>query len=426
MLVCVGLSHKQVPIGVRERLAVPKAELAARLLRIRALPGVREAMLLSTCNRLEIFAEVEALSTADELIRDLGDIAAPHARVSAGEEALLHLLRVAASLDSMVVGEAQIQGQLKDAAAAAQAQGVLGPHLSRAIARAMSAAKRVRTETAIARGAVSVSSVAVQMARKLLGDLAGKSVMVLGAGEMAQLAARDLKAESCEILVANRNPQRADELARQVGGIAMSLSDLPALLERVDLGICSAGTQEPLVTRELVQHASRARRFRPLFLVDLALPRNVEPSVNDLENVYVYDLDDLERAAAQNRELRESEVGRAEEIVREELRAHLAATLERKAIPVLGQLRKHADAIARVEVERTLEALQLSEPDQKCVRALAQAIVNKLLHGPTARLRAEGGGPLSEAAAVLFELEVPRLHSVPLLLAAPEALRSHG
>ena len=413
MLVCVGLSHKQVPIAVRERLAVPKEELPARLTRIRALPGVREAMLLSTCNRLEIFAEVEALAAADELIRDLGDLAAPHARVTAGDDALLHILRVASSLDSMVVGEAQIQGQLKDAASAAHAQGALGPNLSRAIARAMSAAKRVRTETAIARGAVSVSSVAVQMAKKLLGDLAGKSVMLLGAGEMAKLAARDLKAENCEILVANRNPQHAEQLARDVGGIAMSLTDLPALLERVDVAVCSVGAQEPVVTCDLVRHALRARRFRPLFLIDLAVPRNVEPAVNELENVYVYDMDDLERVAAQNRGLRENEVGRAEEIVREEVQAHLAATLERKAIPVLGQLRKYAEAIARVEADRTLEALDLSEPNQKCVRAMAQAIVNKLLHGPTARLRAEGGGPLSEAVAVLFELEEPRLHAVP-------------
>ena len=413
MLLCAGLSHKQVPIAVRERLAVSKDELPARLARIRALQGVREVMLLSTCNRLEIFAEAETLGTADDLVRELGDLAAPYARISAGDEALLHLFRVAASLDSMVVGEAQIQGQLKEAAAAAQSQGTLGPQLSKALARAMSAAKRVHTETGIARGAVSVSSVAVQMARKLLGDLAGKTVLLLGAGEMAQLAARELKAEACEIVVANRSPEHAVQLALEVGGVPMSLADLPALLERVDVALCSTGAQEPVVTRELMQRALHARRFRPLFFIDLALPRNVETRVNELENVYVYDLDDLERVAKQNRGLREGEVQPAEAIVLEELQAHVASMRERMSVPVLAQLRAHGDAIARAEMERTLAELVLSDKQKKSVCAMAQAIVNKLLHGPTARLRAEGGGPLSEAAALLFALEEPRLHIAP-------------
>lgn len=406
MLICVGLSHKQVPIAVREQLAVPADQLIERLQRVRALPGVREALLLSTCNRLEIFAEADARTAADDLVRELGALASPHALVRSEEEALLHLLRVAASLDSMVVGEAQILGQLKDAAAAAQACGAAGPLLAKAIARALSAAKRVRTETGIARGAVSLSSVAVVLARKVLGELDGKSVLLLGAGEMAQLAARELRAAGAkELLVANRSPQRAEELAREVGGVPVSLEELPTLLERVDVALCSTGAQKFVVTRELMQRALHARRFRPLFLIDLSLPRNVEPSVNGLENTYVYDLDDLERVAAQNRDLRESELGRAEEIVREELRAHLAAVHERAAVPVLARLRLHAESIAQTELERTLAPLGLTEKQEKSVRAMAQAIVNKLLHAPTAKLRSEAGGPLSEAAAELFALQ---------------------
>ena len=412
MLVCVGLSHKQVPIAVRERLAIPKAALPQRLAALKALPGVREVMILSTCNRLEIFAEADSRAVADDLVRALGDGAAAHALITSGDEALLHLLRVSASLDSMVVGEAQIQGQVKDAATAAHAEGTFGPNLSRAVARAMSAAKRVRSETAIARGAVSVASVGVQMAQKLLGDLAGKSVLLIGAGEMARLAGREMKAERCELLVANRNPQHAAELAKELGGVPASLADLPALLERADVAICSAGAHEPIVTRALVQGALHARRFRPLFVIDLALPRNVEVSVNGLESVYLYDLDDLERVAAQNRGLREQELGRAEEIVREELQAHLSAQRERRNVPVLARLRMHAESIARAEVQRTAGALQLDEAQEKALRAMAQAIVNKLLHGPTARLRADAGGPLSEAAAQLFALEESLLHAV--------------
>ena len=408
--ICVGLSHKQAPIAVRELLAVPAEALPARVRKLRALPGVREALLISTCNRLEIFAIADGRNAGEDLLSELGPVAAPHAVCRFDEEAARHLFRVAASLDSMVVGEAQILGQVKEAAVQAQEAGTLGPELQRALARATSAAKRVRTETEIARGAVSVSSIAVQLAHKLLGDLEGRSVLLLGAGEMAQLAARELKSQGAsELLVANRSPARAEELAREISGVPVSLAELPALLERADVAICSTGATQFVVTRELMQRALKARRYRPIFLVDLGLPRNVEPSANELEGVYVYDLDDLERAAAQNRDLRQAHVGKAEAIVEEELRAFFAQSHERRAVPVLARLRAHAEAVATAEVERTLAALQgLDERDQKRVRAMALAIVNKLMHQPTSRLRAEAGqGPLGEAAAALFGLDEP-------------------
>ena len=195
-----------------------------------------------------------------------------------------------------------------------------GAYFARLMAKAQSAAKRVRTETQIARGAVSVASVAVQLARKVLGNLAGRTVLLVGAGEMAQLAARELHQSSAsELLVANRSSARAEEIAREVAGVAVNLAELPALLERADVVLCSTGAREPVVTHEMMVRALKARRYRPAFLIDLALPRNVEPSVNELENVYVYDMDDLERAAAQSRDLRESHVGEAEKIVEEEL-----------------------------------------------------------------------------------------------------------
>ena len=407
--ICVGVSHKQAPIAVRERLAVPADKLAARLQQLRAVPGVREALLVSTCNRLEIFAAADSREIAEDIVESLDPAAAPLAACRFDEDALHHLFRVAASLDSMVVGEAQILGQVKEAAAAAQEAGVMGPELNKAVARASTAAKRVRTETEIARGAVSISSVAAELAQKLLGELAGRSVLLLGAGEMAQLAARELK--SCgakDLLVANRNTQRAEELAREVGGVPVSLGELPSLLERADVVICSTGADHHIVSRELVGKSIKARRYRPLFLVDISLPRNVEPAVNELENVYLYDLDDLERVAAQNRELRAAHVTRAEEIVLEELKGFMAKVAERKSVPVLGLLRQQAEAIARAEAEKTLGgALNgLDEKQQRSVRAMASAIVNKLLHEPTARLRAEAGrGPLAEAAMALFALE---------------------
>ena len=407
-LICVGLSHKEAPIAVRERVAVRLEQVGERLQEIKTATGVQEAILVSTCNRLEIFAVAGSRGAGDDLRRMLGAVAEPHVVCRFDEEALLHLFRVAASLDSMVVGEAQILGQVKEAAALAREAGTLGPELSRALARATSAAKRVRTETEIARGAVSVSTIAVQLAQKLLGSLEGRSILLLGAGEMAQLAARELKSGGAhELLVANRTPQAAEELAREVGGVPVSLAELQSLLERADVAICSTSSAQALVTREMMARAVKARRYRPIFLVDLTLPRNVEPSANELENVYVYDLDDLERVAAENRELREGQVARAEEIVSQELKAFLLQLRERTAVPVLARLRAHAESLARAEAEKTLAALQgLDERQQKTVRAMAQAIVNKLLHAPTSKLRAEAGeGPLGDAAAALFGLQ---------------------
>jgi len=407
-LICVGVSHKQAPIAVREQIAVQTDQVGERLRQLKALPGLQEALLVSTCNRIEIFAVAASRASGEDLLETLGPVAAPHAVCRFDEDALRHLFRVAASLDSMVVGEAQILGQVKEAAALAQEAGALGPELSKSLARATTAAKRVRTETEIARGAVSVSSIAVQLAHKLLGNLEGRSILLLGAGEMAQLAARELRSAGArELLVANRSSRNAEELAREAGGVPVSLAELPALLERADVAICSTGASQAVVTRDMMAKALKSRRYRPIFLVDLTVPRNVEPSANELENVYVYDLDDLERLAAQNRDLRAAQVEKAEEIVEQELSAFLAASRERTAVPVLARLRAHAERLARTEAEKTLAALHgLDEKQQKTVRAMANAIVNKLLHAPTARLRAEAGqGPLGDAASALFGLD---------------------
>ena len=410
VLLCVGLSHREVPIAVREQVAVSADDLPERLRRLKAISGVREVFLVSTCNRLEIFSVADSRTIADDLLREIGPAGAPHATVRSDDDALTHLFRVAASLDSMVVGEAQILGQIKEAHEAARQHGAAGPWFARLMAKAQSAAKRVRTETQIARGAVSVASVAVQLARKVLGNLAWRTVLLVGAGEMAQLAARELHQSSAsELLVANRSATRAEEIAREVAGVAVNLAELPALLERADVVLCSTGARKPLVTREMMVRTLKARRYRSVFLIDLALPRNVEPSVNELENVYVYDMDDLERVASENRELREQELSRAEEIVREELAAFRKADRERTAVPVLARLREHAHGVAQSELDRTLAQLAaLDEKQKKAVQAMASAIVNKLLHAPTARLREEQGGPLADAAAELFGLSESR------------------
>jgi glutamyl-tRNA reductase len=413
--VCIGISHKQAPIQVREQLSVPADTLHARLAELKALPGIQETLLLSTCNRLEIWAAADTSNAGADLLNSLGPIAAPHAFIHKDDAALRHLFRVASSLDSMVVGEAQILGQVKDAAAHATEAGVFGKQLNRALARATTAAKRVRTETSIARGAVSVSSVAIELAAKVLGDLTGKVPLLLGAGEMALLAARELRGVGAtEFLVANRSIERAEEMVKETGGRAVPFSELNSLLERADVVICSTGAREPIITKEQMAKVVKARRFRPIFFVDLSLPRNVAPQVNDLDGCYVYDLDDLEQVANQNRDLRRAEVDKAELIVEEELKALLAELKERTGAPALARLRSKAQEIADAEVERLLSQLgPLNEKQQRSVKAMASAMVNKLLHTPTAKLReetAKGDGPvprsLADAAAELFGLDL--------------------
>ena len=398
-LIAVGVSHKEAPIAVREMLAVPAEKLVLRLRELRALPGVNEVLVLSTCNRLEIFA-AGSWTAAGIILDTLGPAAAPLALCSSGEDALRRLFRVAASLESMVVGEAQILGQLKEASVQAEQAGTMGPELRRAVARATSSARRVRNETAIARGALSLSSVAADLAHKLLGDLGGKSVLLVGTGEMGRLAAREFRSRGAEeLVVANRSGEGAQQFEQ-----------LPKLLERVDAVICCTGADHFLITHAQVEHAARARRCKPLFLVDLALPRNVEPRANELSNVYVYDLDDLERLAAQNRGLREAEVASAGQIVEEDLQDAFAQDKERGSLPALARLRARGETIARTELEKTFIALRgLDERQEARVRAMAMAIVNKLLHEPTVRLRAEAGqGPLASAALELFGLEAPQ------------------
>jgi glutamyl-tRNA reductase len=413
--VCIGISHKQAPIQVREQLSVSAETFPQRLAELKSLPGIQETLLLSTCNRLEIWAAADNANAAADLLNSLGPVAAPHAFVHREEAALRHLFRVTSSLDSMVVGEAQILGQVKEAASKATEAGAFGKQLNRALSRATTAAKRVRTETAIARGAVSVSSVAVELAAKVLGDLNGKIPLVLGAGEMAVLAARELRSVGAkEFLVANRSIEKAEEMVKETGGRAVPFADLGSLLERADVVICSTGAREPIITKDQMAKVVKARRFRPIFFVDLSLPRNVAPNVNDLDGCYVYDLDDLEQVANQNRDLRRAEVDKAELIVEEELKALLLELKERTGAPALARLRSKAQEIADAEVERLLQQLgPLNDKQQKSVKAMAAAMVNKLLHTPTARLREENmksAGPaprtLADAAVELFGLDL--------------------
>ena len=410
-LCVVGLSHRTASVELRERATIPSGELPTTLERLRALPGVEEVMLLSTCNRVEVYAAVDSNHKGGEGLRRALVVGRKYADdidralyVHEDEAALRHLFRVTSSLDSMVVGESQILGQVKAAFQLAVDAGTVGVMLQRALPHAFSVAKRVRSETEVARSSASVASVAVELARQIFGELAGRAVLVVGAGKMGDLSAKHLKAASVNDLhVVNRTPGRAEELAARLGGRAHPWEELDRLLQRADIVLCSTGATEPVIRSDRVERVMKVRRGRWLFFIDIAVPRDVEPEVGELENVYLYDVDALEQVVANNLEGRQREADVAGLLVEEELRRHLDREQALGAVPTIKLLRARFVEVATQEVERTLAKLSsTSERDRQLVSQLGEAIVNKLLHAPLSQLKRETKrGPSNDELAAL-------------------------
>lgn len=425
----VGLSHKSAPIEVRERVALSGEELKSALIELRHMDGVHEAFVVSTCNRVEVYVQAEADEPARRFFTSRAEQASDHLYVKGGVEAIRHLFRVASSLDSMVVGEQQVLGQVKEAYGLASAAEVAGSYISRLCNRAFATAKRVRTETDIGKGTTSMSQVAVELVEKIFGDLRGRAILLVGAGKMGALSAKalaDLGAD--RILVTNRSSERGLALAHQVKGAFREWEELTRLLVEADVVIVSTGAPSYVLDRDMVHAAMKARRQRSLCLIDLAVPRNVDPATGRLPDVFAYDVDDLEKVVETTHEARKGAALRAEAIVEAEVMAFARERETRAALPVLSQLRRQAEAIARAEAERTLGQVggKLDERGRRSVELMAQAIVNKLLHGPTARLKAaasSGDGTLAEAAAELFGIEEPQPAEKRRGDAAPEEAR---
>jgi glutamyl-tRNA reductase len=415
----VGLSHKSAPVAVREKVALGGDELKDAMSSLAGRPGVSEAMVVSTCNRVECYVYGESVEEARRFFLERTADAEGHLYVHSGRNAVRHLFRVAASLDSMVVGEPQILGQVKESYGLAAAAQSAGAFVSRLCNRAFATAKRVRSETEIARGAGSVSQVAVELVGKIFGDLRDRAVLLVGAGKMGALSAkalRDLGAD--RILVTNRSPEKARALALDIGATAEPWEGLTSLLALADVVIVSTGAPTYVITQDLAAHVMKARRGRSMCLIDLAVPRNVDPACGQLDNVYAYDIDDLQKVVVQTHAARAEEALRAEAIVEAEVMAFAQERETRAALPVLAELRRRAEQIARVEADRTLSHLgaKLDEKGRKSVEAMAQAIVNKLLHGPTARLKeaaASGDSDLPGAAAELFGVETEEPPTLP-------------
>jgi glutamyl-tRNA reductase len=396
-LFVAGLSHRNAPVGLREQLALEEDKLREIQADVLASGLLAEVMILSTCNRVEVYGVAETPGEARALVfrrlcqqrgvdpESIESIL--YARTDA--EAVQHAFRVAASLDSMIVGEPQILGQVKDAFAVAQSCQTIGPALHQLWTRAFAVAKKVRTETGVARYAVSVSFAAVELAKKIFAGLEGRSVLLVGAGEMGELASRHLVDQGAfPIYVANRTWARAQELARSLAGTAVTFGELETTMATVDIVVTSTGAPTPIITRDAVQRAMHARRSRPLFFVDIAVPRDVEPGLNELDNVFCYDIDDLKQVVDANLRERIREAQRAEAMIRTEVERFTAGMRDGEVVPTIVSLRERLETIRRAEVAKALSRLPDASPEtRQVVEALSSAIVSKILHTPITKLR---------------------------------------
>ncbi|HET8549384.1 MAG TPA: glutamyl-tRNA reductase [Bryobacteraceae bacterium] len=404
MKLCItGLNHRTAPVEVRERLAFDKQSLPAALQELKRIPGLQEGVILSTCNRVEVAVtasdDADPQGRVEEFLarqRELEPhVIRPYVYSFLGRDAIRHLFRVAASLDSMVVGEPQILGQLKAAYTLAKTEGTVNGFLDNVITRAFSVAKRVRTETEIGSSAVSVSYAAVELAREIFGSLASRKVMLIGAGKMSELAARHLARSGVgQVLVTNRTLSRAEELAGAMNGTIVPYEEFYHRLPEVDIVITSSGAPTYLLRKDQMRRIVGARRNRPMFLIDIAVPRNIEPAVNELDNVFLYDIDDLQRVVERNLRGRLDEAAEADKIVAEEVDRLETWLRARQAGPLIATLQEQLERVRVGELERLRGKLgALSEQQEEAIEALTRGIVNKIAHGPIAELRREAGAP---------------------------------
>jgi len=410
-LLLAGVNHQTARVDLREKLCslLPEAEVSYPLLL--SYPGIREVLFYATCNRVEVLCVSEAETEAPSLLSgffashpeitptDLADSLYLHQ----GQDAVRHLFRVAASLDALVVGEPQILGQVKTAYRVATEHQATGPILNKLLHKTFSVAKRVRTETGIGDHAVSVSYAAVALGKKIFGDLKGKNVLMLGAGEMAELALEHLQSQGAAgIVVANRTLERGVRLAERFKGVAVSLEELESQLLTADVLLSSTGSAAYLLTREQVRAAMRRRRQRPLFMIDIGVPRDLDPGINDLDNVYLYNIDDLREVVDENRERRQEAAIQAERLVAAETLKFMDWLQTLCVYPTIISLKEKAQAICQAELKKTLGHLgPLTSEQEQSLAVMTEAIINKLLHDPIIFLKGNHHRKRGEAELAL-------------------------
>jgi glutamyl-tRNA reductase len=418
-IVVVGLSHKTASVDIREKIAFASNQMEKPLQELVSLPDIAEGVIVSTCNRVEIYATTHDIAGGmARLKRFLADyhhipleMLEPHLYNYHGEAAIRHVFRVASSLDSMVVGEPQILGQIKTSygyAAEFKASGII---LNRFLHKAFSVAKRVRTETGIASSAVSVSFAAVELAKKIFGELTDKTVLLIGAGEMCELAAKHfLNSGVRDVMVTNRTYERAERLAEEFDGRAIRFEDLFDHLHKADIILSSTGATHFIIGAKDVETVVRRRKLKPMFFIDIAVPRDIDPKVNDVDNVYLYDMDDLQGVVASNLQQRAEEAKKAESIVDQEIGRFSNWLSMLEITPTIVALRSRFEEVRQAELAKTLAGWKdLPQDGQKRLEALTAAITNKLLHPPISLLKRTGQGGRTDlyvdSLRQLFELE---------------------
>jgi glutamyl-tRNA reductase len=397
-LTLIGVNHRTAPIALREKIAIGRDELAETTRALAATPGVAECMIVSTCNRVELLAVVEDADTpvAGFLSRQFGiapEVLRPHLYSYHEKDAVSHLFRMAASLDSMVVGEPQILGQVKEAFAVARAAGTVSAQLEYLLQSAFAAAKKARSETGIGSNSVSIASVAVDLARKIFGSLQGRTVFLVGAGKMSELAARHLVQQGAgAILVSNRTAERARRMAEEFqGSVVPQVIDFGQLYEaasRADIVISSTGAPHPIFRPEHGHAFMHQRRNRPMFFIDIAVPRDVDPEMNKLDGIFVYDIDDLQQVAVTHMEERGRQAVDAETLIAAEVERFHERQRTVNAAPAIVALQKKAEEIRMAEIRRIHSRLGTLTPEQlAAVEALTRGLVNKFLHPPMQALK---------------------------------------
>jgi glutamyl-tRNA reductase len=396
----IGVNHKTAPLEVRERLAIPDSRLAEALEHLVQHPGVDEGVILSTCNRVELLAQTKNGSAdlrrfVSTYFRVNEEQFEPHLYEYREREAVRHLFRVASSLDSMVVGEPQILGQVKEAYATARAAGTIHSQLDLLLTRAFAVAKRVRTETAVGSSAVSVASVAVELAKKIFGSLKDRHVYLVGAGKMSELAARHLQAQgAASIFVANRTYERATQLAAKFGGEAIHFHDIYETCDRADIIITSTGSPHTIFRKEHGEKFLARRKNRPMFFIDIAVPRDVDPEMNKLDGIFVYDMDDLQQSVSLHAADRQKEAEKAETIIDGEVERFLNRLQTLEVVPTIVSLQDHLESIRQGEIDRVRGRLgSLSAEQELAIEALTRGIVNKVMHTPIRTLKTAAQDP---------------------------------
>jgi glutamyl-tRNA reductase len=416
-LIAVGISHRTAPVELREVVDFARQGVDTALAALAGRKVAQEAVVLSTCNRAEIYAGAESDTAAEACARFISEYhglaweqIAPHVVVYRGQEAADHLFRVAAGLDSLVVGEPQILGQVKEAFATASGVKTTGALTNRLFTTAFSVGKRVRTETGLGEGAVSVSYAAIALAKKIFGDFRKLNVLILGAGEMAKLTGQHLQSQGVkQLTISSRTFETAEALASSLGGGAVRWTAVDEALSHADIVVTATGSTDPVLTRARIEETMRRRRDRPLFIIDIAVPRDVEAAVGSLDQVFLYNIDDLQAIVNENLSRRATEVQRAEAIVREEVSRFAAWMQSREVLPTVIALRTRFEAIRQSELKRLEPKMAALPPDARArVDEITHLIVEKLLLTPTEQLKATG----DEALAVAYADALNRLFSL--------------